>query len=182
MYTHDRDEADEPRKRNKVSHTANGICYDWMVVSGNCHYARDRAAFQTYRTTSQKLQLRNNIFNPHEELHVAGVGTVQLTVCRRPGGAGDTRVIELKEVLHIPEAICNGFNPLLVGSSMSCHAEYWEGADGQGEPLWYSVPFAGGTRLALAGDPRGESEMIEGRYYTLSLYISGEEKALLQSI
>ncbi|KAB8243940.1 hypothetical protein BDV35DRAFT_361297 [Aspergillus flavus] len=59
---------------------------------------------------------------------------------------------------------------------MSCNADYWEGADLSGQPVWFSLPFAGHTRLVLAGDPKGESELIEGRYYTLSLYITPEEK------
>ncbi|KJJ33719.1 hypothetical protein AFLA70_556g000451 [Aspergillus flavus AF70] len=178
MRTHDefladQDEPDQPTKRNKVTHPANRICYDWMVVSGNCHYARDRAVFTTYRSVD--LRLKNNIFNPTDELHVAGVGTVHLTVCRSPQDP-TSHVIVLEDVLHIPEAVCNGFNPLLFGSSMSCNADYWEGADRSGQPVWFSLPFAGHTRLVLAGDPKGESELIEGRYYTLSLYITPEEK------
>ncbi|KAL4890684.1 hypothetical protein BDV59DRAFT_183972 [Aspergillus ambiguus] len=161
------------RKRNKVAHTANRVCYDWMVVSGNCHYARDRASFTSYRPVT--LRIKNNIFNPHEELYVEGVGTVQLTVCR---GRNDPspQVLVLEDVLHIPEAICNGFNPLLYGSSMSCNASYWEGGDVNGQPLWYGLPFAGATRLVLWGNPQGDSEMIDGRHYTLSLYITPEEK------
>ncbi|KAH8431659.1 uncharacterized protein LDX57_009315 [Aspergillus melleus] len=165
--------SDDPRKRTKQTHPTTRLCHDWMVVSGNCHYARDAEHFTTYRPVS--VSLKNNRFNPHEELHVAGVGTVQLTTCR---SANDPtpRVIRLDEVLHIPDAVCNGFNPLLVGSSMSCHATHWEGADRQGEPLWFGLPYAGGTRVALAGDLRGESELIGGREYTLSLHVSGEEK------
>ncbi|KAE8364537.1 hypothetical protein BDV27DRAFT_128312 [Aspergillus caelatus] len=178
MRTHDdfladQDEPEQPTKRNKVTHPANRICYDWMVVSGNCHYARDRAVFTTYRSVD--LRLKNNIFNPTDELHVAGVGTVHLTVCRSPQDP-TSHVIVLEDVLHIPEAVCNGFNPLLFGSSMSCNTDYWEGADRSGQPVWFSLPFAGHTRLVLAGDPKGESELIEGRYYTLSLYITPEEK------
>ncbi|KAL5365945.1 hypothetical protein BJX96DRAFT_160045 [Aspergillus floccosus] len=163
------------RKRNKVAHTSNRICHDWMVVSGNCHYARDRGSFTSYRQVAATQRIKNNIFNPHEELHVAGVGTVHLTVCRsRADPAPQTLVLE--DVLHIPEALCNGFNPLLYGSSMSCNADCWEGGDATGQPLWYSLPFAGHTRLVLWGNPLGESELIEGRYYTLSLYVTPEEK------
>ncbi|KAB8227197.1 hypothetical protein BDV23DRAFT_30425 [Aspergillus alliaceus] len=172
----DEEATTQPPKRNKVTHPAHRICYDWMVVSGNCHYARDRAVFTTYRSVD--LRLKNNIFNPHDELHVAGVGTVHLTVCKSPRDP-TPHVIVLQDVLHIPEAVCNGFNPLLFGSSMSCNADYWEGADRSGQPVWFSLPFAGHTRLVLAGDLKGESELIEGRYYTLSLYITPEEKGEL---
>ncbi|KAE8355731.1 hypothetical protein BDV28DRAFT_145916 [Aspergillus coremiiformis] len=182
MRTHDQflldqDSVEQPPKRNKVTHPAHRICHDWMVVSGNCHYARDRAVFTTYRPVD--LRLKNNIFNPHDELHVAGVGSVHLSVRKSPRDATAHDIV-LEDVLHIPEAVCNGFNPLLFGSSMSCHAESWEGADRQGEPVWVSLPFAGHTRLVLAEDLDGESELIEGRYYTLSLYVTPEEKGVLK--
>ncbi|KAF4226030.1 hypothetical protein CNMCM8980_006005 [Aspergillus fumigatiaffinis] len=169
--------ADDRRKRTKTTHAASRICYDWMIVSGNCHYARDRASFTHYRAMPRRTLIKNNIFNPHDELEVAGVGTVELRVCRtvRDGGAS-SHVLVLEDVLHIPEAVCNGFNPLLYGSSMSCNMEYWEGADRRGEPVWFAVPYAGGTRLVLAGSPRGESELIQGRYYTLSLSITPQER------
>ncbi|KAH2180804.1 hypothetical protein KXW61_002813 [Aspergillus fumigatus] len=155
---------DDRRKRTKTTHAASRICYDWMIVLGNCHYARDRASFTHYRAMPRRTLVKNNIFNPHEELEVAGVGTVELRVCRtvRDGGAS-SHVLVLEDVLHIPEAVCNGFNPLLYGSSMSCNMEYWEGADRRGEPVWFAVPYAGGTRLVLAGNPKGASELIQGR-------------------
>lgn len=191
----------EPRKRIKTQHSSfyRRPCLDWMVVSGNCHYARDRSSFCTYRPIilgpKPCITIRNNVFNPQEELQVAGVGTVELRVASRlrlnrdctvdhtisGGNSSPTNVIVLQDVLHIPDAVCNGFNPLLLGNcSMSCHADYWEGADHLGRPLWYSTPFAGGTRLVLAEEPQdGESELIPGRSYTLSLYVSPEEKAAI---
>ncbi|PYH94074.1 UbiD family decarboxylase [Aspergillus ellipticus CBS 707.79] len=165
-----------PTKRTKATHLPPSarICYDWMIVQGNCHYARDRAIFSTYRPITRRL--KHNMFNPHEELEVAGVGTVQMAVVRSLENPFETTVLELHDVLHIPEAVCNGFNPLLYGSSMSCTAEAWTGADVAGCPLWVALPFAGGSRLVLPGNPRGETEIIEGRYYTLSLYVSPEER------
>ncbi|KAF9887269.1 hypothetical protein FE257_010397 [Aspergillus nanangensis] len=124
----------DPHKRNKTLHTANRICHDWMVVQGTCHYARDRGSFTNYRPVS--LRLKNNIFNPHEELHVEGVRTVQLTVCRTREDPSSPQLLVLEDVLHIPEAVCNGFNPLLYGTSMSCTADFWEGAHRNGQPLW----------------------------------------------
>ncbi|KAL4794874.1 hypothetical protein BDV19DRAFT_364075 [Aspergillus venezuelensis] len=170
------DSQDEERLRHKKSrtiHPSASICTDWMIVSGNVHYARDRASFTQY--TPVNTTIKNNIFSPHDEMQVAGIGTVSLLV---PRGVNDSRthLLVLEGVLHIPEAICNGFNPLLVGSSMSCHAEYWEGADRRGEPMWFGLPFVGMGRLVLAGGDGGESDLIEGRQYTLSLYVSPEER------
>ncbi|KAI3029130.1 hypothetical protein CBS147347_3464 [Aspergillus niger] len=91
------------------------ICHDWMVVQGNVHYARDRAHFTTYRPVT--AHLKNNIFNPMDELEVAGIGTVEIPVVRSLDNPFDTHTIVLENVLHIPEAVCNGFNPLLFGSN-----------------------------------------------------------------
>ncbi|KAI2969096.1 hypothetical protein CBS147323_4074 [Aspergillus niger] len=92
------------------------ICHDWMVVQGNVHYARDRAHFTTYRPVT--AHLKNNIFNPMDELEVAGIGTVEIPVVRSLDNPFDTHTIVLENVLHIPEAVCNGFNPLLFGSTL----------------------------------------------------------------
>ncbi|PYH86823.1 hypothetical protein BO82DRAFT_388413 [Aspergillus uvarum CBS 121591] len=190
----DTDFEDSTLKRARTDPTAHRICYDWMIVQGNCHYARDRAAFTSYRPVTT-VRLQTNIFNPMEELEVAGVGTVEIPVARSlaPSSSdhnpfapdNNTHTLVLENVLHIPEAVCNGFNPLLYGSSMSCTAESWTGADRAGTPLWVATPFAGGSRLVLAGaavqlqHQQGVSELIAGRYYTLSLYISPAEKAEL---
>ncbi|GIK06165.1 hypothetical protein Aspvir_001809 [Aspergillus viridinutans] len=112
--------------------------------------------------------------NPYQEQHLRSAGGAGGG--RGRDGGASSHVIVLEDVLHIPEAVCNGFNPLLYGSSMSCNMEYWEGADRRGEPVWFAVPYAGGTRLVLAGEPRGESELIQGRYYTLSLSITPQER------
>lgn len=166
------------RKKSRMVHPSASICRDWMIVSGNCHYARDKASFATYAPVHTLV--KSNTFNPHDEKLVAGVGNVHLPVRRGPNDPG-THVLVLEGVLHIPEAICNGFNPLLVGSSMSCHRDYWEGADARGTPMWFGLPFAGLGRLVLAGGLEGESDLIEGRPYTLSLYISPEEKEAIMS-
>ncbi|RAL11867.1 uncharacterized protein BO97DRAFT_87612 [Aspergillus homomorphus CBS 101889] len=191
----DFDAPDLKRARPGTAHPSQTLCHDWMIVSGNCHYARDRAAFTSYRPVN--VCLKHNVFNPTDELQVAGVGTVALRVLRTVDaaaaassgmitmGEGTDGAVEhtlvLENVLHIPEAVCNGFNPLLYGSSMSCGAEAWTGADRGGVPLWVALPFAGGSRLVLAGhkEKQGVSELIAGRYYTLSLYVSAEEKAEL---
>ncbi|PYI02959.1 hypothetical protein BO78DRAFT_375932 [Aspergillus sclerotiicarbonarius CBS 121057] len=150
------------------------LCHDWMIVQGNVHYARDRAHFTSYRPVT--LRLKNNIFNPTEELQVAGIGTVQIPAVRSLDNPFDTHTLTLDNVLHIPEAVCNGFNPLLYGSSMSCSETAWTGADRDGRMMWVARPFRGGARMVLGGGLSGESEIIEGRYYTLSLYVSGEER------
>jgi hypothetical protein len=175
------DEADLRRKKTRTVHPSQSICRDWMIVSGNCHYARDAASFTTYTPAPPHTLIKSNIFSPHDETLVAGVGTVHLSI---PRGRHDptTHTLVLDGVLHIPGALCNGFNPLLVGSSMSCHAEYWEGADRMGRPMWFGLPFAGMGRLVLEGGQVGESDLIEGREYTLSLYVSPEERRVIMGV
>ncbi|KAL2871587.1 uncharacterized protein BJX67DRAFT_369714 [Aspergillus lucknowensis] len=180
--SHELEEEEDTRKRKKTRLSApssSSICRDWMIVTGNCHYARDVASFTTYRPLKRNALIKSDIFSPHDEIRVVGVGTVYLCVRRGRGWGnsdGSTHTIVLEGVLHIPEAVCNGFSPLLVGSSMSCHLEYWEGADRLGQPMWFAVPVAGLARLVLAEDGGGESELIPGKDYTLSLYISPEER------
>ncbi|KAL2827820.1 hypothetical protein BDW59DRAFT_54890 [Aspergillus cavernicola] len=164
------------RKKTCFVRPSASICRDWMIVSGNCHYARDGASFTTY--TPVNTLIKNNIFSPLDEMQVAGVGSVHLTVPRGPHDSS-THTLVLDGVLHIPEAVCNGFNPLLIGSSMSCHSDYWEGADRAGSPMWFGLPFVGLSRLVLAGGLGGESELIQGRVYTLSLYISPQERGAI---
>ncbi|PKY01980.1 hypothetical protein P168DRAFT_333267 [Aspergillus campestris IBT 28561] len=147
-------------KRTRTTTTTKPPTKDWMVVQGNTHYARDYTTFlpQTYRRTTQTLS--NNIFDPSSELHVAGLGTVRVAVQTGPAPT-DTNVLELHDVLHIPDAVCNGFNPLLYGSSMSCYEGFWEGrVPGREGPEWVARGFAGGARLVLAG---GEGEDGVGR-------------------
>lgn len=171
-------------KRTRTAHLTKPPTKDWMVVQGNAHYARDLSTFLpgSYTPTSQTLS--HNIFDPSSELHVAGIGTVRIPVQTGPAPT-DTNVLELHEVLHVPEAVCNGFNPLLYGSSMSCYEGFWEGrVPGGGErPEWVARGFAGGARLVLEG--RGEedgvgSEIIDSAWEgggcgSLSLYVSREE-------
>lgn len=150
-----------------------------MVTSGNTHYAKDLTSFTSYTPISATIS--HNVFSPTDELQVTGVGAVALEVQRSPRSL-DTHVITLQDVLHIPDALCNGFNPLLYGSSMSCHTDLWEGRDAKGTPLWYSLPFAGASRLALAQRRCGGSELVDGNSYSLSLYITPQEKTSVLSL
>ncbi|KAL6230512.1 hypothetical protein BDW75DRAFT_222531 [Aspergillus navahoensis] len=173
------EEENTRRKKTRTVHPSTQICRDWMIVSGNVHYARDKASFVPSSYTPISTTLKSNIFSPHDEMIVAGIGDVHLTVPRGINNPS-THTLVLENVLHIPEALCNGFNPLLIGSSMSCHAEYWEGCDRWGNELWFGTRFCGVGRLVIVPvDGRTESDLIEGREYTLSLYVSPEEKRVI---
>jgi len=90
---------------------------------------------------------------------VKGVGSVELEVLTGKSGSKSRKLV-LKNVLHIPTAMCNGFNQ---------HG---------GEGSWHIRDFQGLNRLELAGSPQGispisEVDGIEG--HMLSLYLSQDE-------
>ncbi|RDW72535.1 uncharacterized protein DSM5745_07707 [Aspergillus mulundensis] len=159
-------------------------CYDWMLVSGTCHYAKNRSSFSTYRRIGREVPC--DIFGG--STYVAGIGTVKLQVRSIPRRGALTRTIVLENVLHVPSAICNGFNFHAYhrqhggdtaagpwdGPGSKWNTDY--GTDPEGHPLWYSEEFCGLERLVLAGEPQGETYLKEGGSYFLSMYLSLGQK------
>ena len=160
-------------KRQKPANPPRRRCWDWMIVGGDCHYAKNRSSFTTYRRIQGTAQ----------GARVIGIGTVELQVQRSPKESG-THTLVLEDVLHIPEAICNGFNSRLAGGAESWIRGSVHGLDASsGQPLWYGTEFCGSTRLVLAGNPQGESVLEEmereGSAFMLSVYLNEEEWANL---
>jgi hypothetical protein len=121
-------------------------CWGWIVVSGSCHYAKDRSSFKTYRQLQGTAQ----------GITVIGIGTVELQTLRSPDNPGSHTLV-LEDVLHIPSAICNGFNPALYGCLSFWQGSVTQGFDENDMPIWYGKSFCGVRRLELAGNPQGES-------------------------
>ncbi|KAL2797806.1 hypothetical protein BJX66DRAFT_297274 [Aspergillus keveii] len=145
-------------------------CYDWMVVSGNTHYAKNRSSFTTYRRVRRSIP--GSITG---ETFVAGIGTVELKVrTRRDDPESPDGTLVLENVLHIPSAICNGMALELwaadFGASTDNSREGWDAWDRQNRPVWYGERFHGGCKLALAGNPQGESYLGDG-LHMLSIYV-----------
>ncbi|RMJ23921.1 hypothetical protein PHISP_05198, partial [Aspergillus sp. HF37] len=133
---------------------ASSECWDWMITTGNVHYACSTAGFVSYFPLREPRRLRQNTTTTTtgtsnhrydaandddggEALEVRGVGRVELSVQRgvsSSSSAGEpsqqTHTIVLENVLHIPGAICNGFSPLVFGGGMSCNPDVWVGGDG----------------------------------------------------
>lgn len=168
----------ERRKRQKLENSPRRRCWDWMIVSGHCHYAKNRSSFKTYQHLGKHIHgsiIRTEV----PRLFVAGVGTVELKVRSDIKKGSPDHTLILENVLHIPDAPCNGF----------CWAKHarkhkflldtgapWRGIDREGKHIWYSVPFCGLQKLALAGNPRGESYLKSGELVTLSIYLTDEDR------
>ncbi|KAJ0417921.1 hypothetical protein BJY00DRAFT_315519 [Aspergillus carlsbadensis] len=137
-------------------------CWDWMLVAGNTHYAKDRASFIAYRHIARYCPAAM-LGRP---VLVAGVGTVELKVPSSPNPGSYVRTLVLENVLHLPNAVCNGFSVALwlqasgtcgLGSIGAC-----TGWDKQDLPYWFSLPFHGSERLVLYGNPQGRTYLGDG--------------------
>ncbi|KAE8447891.1 hypothetical protein EG329_010120 [Mollisiaceae sp. DMI_Dod_QoI] len=84
-------------------------CRDWIIMSCSCHYARDYFSFTTYHP------IEILAYDGTGMIHlVRGVGTVHLTFDEGfPSYMRWTTTLE--NVLHIPTALCNVFNPIPYG-------------------------------------------------------------------
>jgi hypothetical protein len=161
----------EHRKQLEQATPSSQRCYDWMFAKGySYHYAKDRSWFKEYHPInanvgdSRLLGMGNR--------RAIGIGTVELEVKRSPEDQS-TRILVLKDVLHIPDAISN-----VVGVT-GCKSSYVQGTDAAGQPLWYGVEFCGLSRLVLAEQPKGESELEHmwkgGIQFFLNLYATEEQ-------
>lgn len=132
------------------------------------HYAKNRSSFRTYRRAPGKINKNR----------VLGVGTVELKVRRAPDDDRPNTLV-LEDVLHLPNAVCNGLcvgryrerNPgddMEVAGGEGCRCQVWREGDGNssheeedghghGEALWYGEEYHGCSRVVLWGDPQGSS-------------------------
>ncbi|KAJ9209828.1 hypothetical protein DTO166G4_8578 [Paecilomyces variotii] len=162
------------RKEQKLANPPRRRCWDWMLVSGDCHYARNRSSFKEYRRVGRTV--RTTMFPG--DIYVAGVGTVELMVRSSPKKGSPARRLILHDVLHIPNAVCNGFcfgvYHFRFGGSTRFGEDCMQSNDAEGHPLWFGEKFHGLERLALDGNPQGETLLSDGPKF-LSLYIRPED-------
>ncbi|RAH58677.1 hypothetical protein BO85DRAFT_448688 [Aspergillus piperis CBS 112811] len=76
-------------------------CFTWLLLprQSNTHIAKNRSSFSSYRRAPCKIANQR----------VLGVGTVQLRVQRAPDDPR-TNTLVLHDVLHMPNAKCNGIS------------------------------------------------------------------------
>ena len=148
-------------------------CWDWMVVSGTCHYAKDRSAFKTYHEVGKTV---GHTMFPEQTIFVAGIGTVELNVRSSNEDGTPDRLLVLENVFHIPSAICNGFSFVVYqntnGGNAHLGPDQFQGFDNDGMPLWCGQPFRRLQKLVLVGNPQGETYLPEGGHFSLSIYLS----------
>ncbi|RDW72536.1 uncharacterized protein DSM5745_07708 [Aspergillus mulundensis] len=145
--------------------------HDWIIVMGTCHYAKNRSSFRTYERVGKRYYNEADPSGPGT--YVAGIGTVFLKLRSSLEKNAPSHEVRLDNVLHIPDALCNGFNyPTYLkktgrpgGGFMDC------GFDQNGDPLWCSRKFRGMFRLVLAGNPQGESYLPEGGSFSVSMHL-----------
>ncbi|GFF29544.1 hypothetical protein IFM46972_02656 [Aspergillus udagawae] len=161
------------RRQKANAHTGSqkyNRCWDWIVVGGNCHYAKNRSTFTSYRRAPGKIG----------RSRVLGIGTVELQVQRGPRDPRSNKLV-LEDVWHMPDARCNGLSvpkytetnrPLSVKSE-GAHVE--AKSDRDGEAVWFGDSYCGCPRVVLTGDPRGDSYLRDGQMHMLSVAASPEE-------
>lgn len=134
------------------------ICYDWILHSGNVHYARDRSIFSTYVSISAEAQT-----SVGSRFTIAGMGTISIEVLREPDST-ETMTLNLRNVLHLPNSKCNGFSlsrcaqafpNLVISFANDAHRTLVDKASDKG--ICYGIPFAGLSKLALADTLVGDS-------------------------
>jgi hypothetical protein len=144
-------------------------CWDWIVVGGDYHYAKNWSSFKEYYRIKAKIGLTR----------VIGIGTIELQVERKDS---TPYTLVLEDVLHTPSAICNGFNPSLTDCLQTWSAvDSVEGNSANGESLWHARNFFGLPRLVIVNNPEGDSviEKVKAKKklpFSLSLVVNQQER------
>ncbi|EFQ91060.1 hypothetical protein CFE70_001445 [Pyrenophora teres f. teres 0-1] len=85
------------------------LCPDWVFLNNaNVHVAKDRGWFKTYTPFTSTVN-PSPLFNAQQRTPVLGIGTVEIPTKRSPNitGVSSHGSIVLREVLHVPDYICN---------------------------------------------------------------------------
>jgi hypothetical protein len=144
-------------------------CWDWIVVGGDYHYAKNRSSFKEYHRIKAKIGLTR----------VIGIGTIELFVERKDS---TPYTLVLEDVLHTPSALCNGFNPSLTNCRQTWTTnDTVEGKDTSGQSLWHARNFFGLPRLVIVNNPEGDSLIEKAKAkrklpFSLSLVVNQEER------
>ncbi|EAW08320.1 uncharacterized protein ACLA_030530 [Aspergillus clavatus NRRL 1] len=165
-----------PHQRTSQDSSKYNRCWDWIVVDGNCHYAKNRSTFRSYRRAPGRIG----------RSRVLGIGTVELEVQRAPRDPRSNKLV-LEDVWHMPDARCNGLsaptykaaNPPLSVETQGEHCQAKKEEDGEAQ--WFGDPYCGLSRVVLAGNPEGDSYLRDGQGHMLDVSATPEELSKLHS-
>ncbi|PWY95529.1 hypothetical protein BO94DRAFT_619949 [Aspergillus sclerotioniger CBS 115572] len=184
-----------PRPRPHFQPQPQPRCFDWVLLptNSNTHIAKNRSSFITYRRAPCKIANQR----------VLGIGTVQLRVQRAPDDPR-TNTLVLHDVLHMPNARCNGISVAKYtgeseeGSGSEDGSEVMSDQGGssagercvvgvEGDGRWFQGRGEGGgmemgvdgLRVVLAGDGEREMSRGDGGGKMLGVVASKEELDML---
>jgi hypothetical protein len=82
--------------------------------------AKDRGWFKTYKPIASAIDI-SPFTSPPKQLLVLGIGTVEIPTKRSPNlsGVSSHGSLHLKEVLHVPDFLCN-----VIGSPINSSDDY----------------------------------------------------------
>ncbi|PYI04967.1 hypothetical protein BO78DRAFT_371825 [Aspergillus sclerotiicarbonarius CBS 121057] len=156
----------KPTSPSKQQPKPSTRCFDWLLLptNSNTHIAKNRSSFSDYRRAPCKIANQR----------VLGVGTVQLRVQRAPDDPR-TNILVLHDVLHIPNARCNGISVAKYTGESDEGSEDGSEKQREGEGV-------DGLRVVLAGDKERGNEGLEEsdeRGRMLGVVASKEELEML---
>lgn len=133
-------------------------CMDWMVHSGDIHYARNSSSFYSYTRIDAKASRSLEL----GDVRALGIGTVFLQA-RKEADSDEVTGLRLHDVLHIPSMPCNGisFSRLQAANleyETDVHGDFVAKNPSQ-VPMFHGMHEYGLYRLALDQDPIGESPL-----------------------
>lgn len=164
------------------------LCPDWIFLNNsNVHVAKDRGWFKTYTPFESKIN-SSPFTSPSNHSPVLGIGTVEIPTKRSPNLSGKPShgSLQLKEVLHVPEALCNIIGqPIASSDGYRVEMSFGEKSngsikDGQGKNIAYFDPnsplFAIKVKDLPTGPKLGPHVLRKGGMYMISCRWDSTEK------
>lgn len=139
-------------------------CHDWIFsTASNTHVAIDRASFKTYVSFASYVLTVSD----QRQVVVRGIGSVEIKI-RRAAGSKESHTIQLENVLHVPDWLCNIFSDIFFTPEKDYEhtwtqfgVNFFKKEDVYFRPWGYTENFCGLDRLVLSKYPQGRSPMLE---------------------
>lgn len=166
---------------------ATGSAYntDWVFSNtSNVHVACHRDWFTSFTPFESRITCR---IWAHCQATVLGIGDVELKAKTRPGpsrGRQDTNVIVLRDVLYVPNVVCNILGHPIHEDYESLHS-FTSGKSGLYHKDWTSAGIFDHCRLTklwLVGQPKGQTSLNDTtvEYYINAIWPDTERERWLR--